>query len=113
MRMKKGLNILLILIITFFTLPFSGNTVLADSKDVNDIKDGTYDITIKAINKDTGEPSGAASFINEQALLSINNDEAELTITILNNEMAEIKRTQIEGQEPKVKEDNDAKQTIK
>lgn len=110
--MKKGLNILLILIITFFTLPFSGNTVLADSKDVNDMKDGTYDITIKAINKDTGEPSGAASFINEQALLSINNAEAELTITIPNNDMAEIKGLQIEGQEPQIKEDKDAKQMI-
>lgn len=110
--MKKGLNILLILIITFFTLPFSGNTVLADSKDLNDIKDGTYDITVKAINKDNGEPSGAASFINEQALLSINNTEAELTITIPNNDMAEIKGLQIEGQEPQVKEDKDARHMI-
>jgi len=110
--MKKGLNILLILIITFFTLPFGGNTVFADSKDINDIKDGTYDITLKAINKDTGEPSGAAGFINEQALLSVENGEAELKITIPNNDMAEIKGLQIEGLEPQVKEDKDAKHMI-
>ena len=106
--MKKRFNILLVLIIAFLTLPF-GNTVLADGKAYDDIKDGEYDITAKALNKDTGEKSGAAGFINEGAKLSIQAGEIELTITIPDNEMAEIKGLQVEDIEPKVEEDEKAK----
>ena len=107
--MKKSFNILLVLIIAFFTLPFGGNTVLADEKAYDNIKDGDYDITAKALNKDTDEKSGAAGFINEEAKLSIQDGEVEFTITIPDNEMAEIKGLQVEDIEPKVKEDDEAR----
>lgn len=49
--MKKFFSILLTLTIAFFTLPFSGNTVLADGKNIADIEDGDYDITAKALHE--------------------------------------------------------------
>lgn len=107
--MKKTLNILLALIIAFFTLPFSGNTVLADEKTYDDIEDGEYDIVAKAWHADKDEESGAAPFINEDAVLSIQDGEAELTITVPNNPMAIIEGLQVEGVEPTIDETDDGK----
>src|SRR5690625_2312657 len=102
--MKKSFHLLLVLVITFFTLPFAGFTASAESKDYSQIQDGTYEIQAKAINKDTGEPSGAASFINEEVTLKIENGVFELIITIPHNEMAIINGLQIEGIHPEIEE---------
>src|SRR5699024_12254568 len=98
--MKKGFTILMALVITFFTVPFGGITALADGKVYDDIKDGEHSIVAKALHADKDEASGAASFIEEEAILSIKDGEINLTITIPHNEMAEIKGLQIEGKEP-------------
>lgn len=108
--MKRTFNLLLVLTIAFFTLPFSGNTVLADGKSFDDIEDGDHNITAKAMNEDKDEASGAAQFIKEEATLSIKDGKAKLTITVPNNEMAEIKDLKIEGQEPVLNEVEEAKE---
>src|SRR5690625_637305 len=107
--MKKFFSILLTLTIAFFTLPFSGNMVLADSKNIDDIEDGDYGITAKAMHEDKDEASGAAGFINEEAVLSIKDGKAQLTITVPKTDGAEITGLQVEGQEPVVNEGQDAK----
>ncbi|MBU5467578.1 NEAT domain-containing protein [Virgibacillus sp. MSJ-26] len=107
--MKKFLSILLTLTIAFFTLPFSGNMVLADGKNIDDIEDGDYGITAKAMHEDKDEASGAAGFINEEAVLSIKDGKAQLTITVPKTDGAEITGLQVEGQEPVVNEGQDAK----
>jgi len=107
--MKKFFSILLTLTIAFFTLPFSGNTVLADGKNIADIEDGDYDITAKALHETEDKASGAAGFINEEAVLSIKDGKAQLTITVPKTDGAEITGLQVEGQEPVVNEGQDAK----
>src|SRR5690625_1102353 len=107
--MRKSFNILLVLLIAFFTLPFGGYTVSAGEKVYDNIKDGEYDIIAKAINADKDEPSGAAGFIEEDAVISVQDGTIELTITIPHNEMAQVSGLQIEGNEPKVIEDEEAK----
>src|SRR5699024_11107555 len=108
--MKKFFSILLTLTIAFFTLPFSGNTVLADGKNIDDIENGDYDITAKALHETEDKASGAAGFINENAVLSIKDGKAQLTITIPNSDMAEIKDLKVEGQEPVISEGKEAKE---
>lgn len=108
--MKKLFSTLLVLTIAFFTLPFSGNTVLADGKNFDEIEDGDHDITAKALHETKDEASGAAGFISEDAILSVKEGKAQLTITIPNNDMAEIKDLKIEGQEPVVNEGKEAKE---
>src|SRR5699024_1420538 len=107
--MKKFFSILLTLTIAFFTLPFSGNTVLADGKNIADIEDGDYDITAKALHETEDKASGAAGFINEEAVLSIKDGKAQLTITVPKTDGAEITGLQVEGLEAVVNEGQDAK----
>src|SRR5699024_4085621 len=59
----------------------------------------------KALNADTYEASGAAGFINEKAVLSVQDGAFKLTITIPHNDMAEITSLQIEGAEPTINGD--------
>src|SRR5690625_4571168 len=98
---------MLALLIAIFALPFFSSAVLAETVEY-EIKDGEYDVTAKAINKDTGEKSGAAPFINENAMLSIQDGEIELTLTIPHHDLAEINGLQIEDIEPKVEENDNA-----
>src|SRR5690625_1417198 len=104
--MRKSFIMCLALVLTCFTMPFGGITALADEKVFDDIEDGEYDITAKALHADKDEASGAAGFIDEAAKILIENGQIKLAISIPNNEMAEIKGLQIEGIDP-VKEETD------
>ena len=97
---------ILSLIITILALPFLSSEVFAEENVV--YEDGDYKITAKAVNAETGERSGAAGFIKEEAALIIQDGEATLTITVPHHEMAEITGLQIEGNEPEVTEDGTA-----
>ncbi|AOV06946.1 NEAT domain-containing protein [Sporosarcina ureilytica] len=91
---------LMSLLIAILALPFFSGAVFAE--ETKQFADGEHKITAKALNADTGEPSGAAGFINEAATLTIKNGEATLTITVPHNPMAEITGLQIEGINPTV-----------
>src|SRR5699024_7713627 len=80
--------------------------VIDEEKEDKVYKDGEYDITAKALHADKDEASGAASFIDESAIILIDNGQIKLAISIPKNEMAEIKGLQIEGINP-VKEETD------
>src|SRR5690625_2521834 len=107
--MKKFLSILLTLTIAFFTLPFSGNMVLADGKNIDDIEDDDYVITAKANHEDKHEASGVAGIIKEEAVLSIKDGKAPLTITVPSTDGAQITGLRVGEQEPVVNEGQDAK----
>src|SRR5699024_10503477 len=107
--MKKSLNILLVLLITFFTVPFGGITTLAAEKVYDNIKDGEYTITAKALHTDKDESSGAAGFIKEKAIISIQDGKVKFSITVPKNDFAEIKGLQVEGIEPIIEEDDENK----
>src|SRR5690625_394336 len=111
--MRKSFIMCLALVLTFFTMPFGGITALADEKVFDDIEDGEYDITAKALHADKDEASGAAGFIEEEAILSIQDGEVELTITIPQNEMAEIEGLQIEGNAPITQDEDTGNWTYK
>ncbi len=98
--MKRKFTLLLTILFTLFTLPVSGLTVSAAEKTYDDIEDGEYAIIAKALHADKDEASGAATFMNEDATLRIQDGKVELTITIPDNEFAEIEGLQVEGVEP-------------
>lgn len=100
--MKKFFKIMLATILAIFTIPFGGIAALADGKVYDNIEDGEYEITAKALHADKDEPSGAAGFISEEATLIVNNGEIEFTIVVPHNDMAEITGLQIEEIEPTV-----------
>src|SRR5690625_1678436 len=112
-RMRKSFIICLALVLTFFTMPFGGMTAMADGKAFDDIEDGEYEITAKALHADKDEASGAAGFIEEDAILSIQDGEVELTITIPHNDMAEIEGLQIEGNAPITQDEGTGNWTYK
>ena len=100
--MTKKLSLALAILFTIFTLPINGISVEANKKTYDDLADGTYDITAKALNVTENKPSGAANFINEDAKLIIKDDKAQLQITVPEIEMASIDGIQIEKQEAKI-----------
>lgn len=104
--MKKTFKLLMAFVIALFTLPVFGSPVFA--QDV-EYEDGEYNITAKAMHADNDEPSGAAGFISEEALLSIQDGNYELTITVPNNDMAQISGLQVEGAEPTIEETDEAR----
>src|SRR5699024_539161 len=112
-RMRKSFIICLTLVLTFFTMPFGGMKAMADGKAFDDIEDGDYEITAKALHADKDEASGAAGFIEEDAILSIQDGEVELTITIPHNDMAEIEGLQIEGNAPITQDEGTGNWTYK
>src|SRR5699024_8533776 len=112
-RMRKSFIICLTLVLTFFTMPFGGMKAMADGKAFDDIEDGDYEITAKALHADKDEASGAAGFIEEDAILSIQDGEVELTITIPHNDMAEIEGLEIEGNAPITKDEGTGNWTYK
>lgn len=99
---NKFMKITFALVFAFFTLPFSGLTASAEVKVYDNIKDGNYEITAKAMHADEDKASGAAGFIDEEATLSIKDGLVSLTILIPDNDMAEISGLQIEEVEPVV-----------
>lgn len=100
--MKKTFNILLALIIAFFTLPFSGNTVLADEKTYDDIEDGEYEISVEALEESSDKISSANGFLLDKATLSIQDGDATLTVGYdMDFDMDyEIFWTTVEGKDP-------------
>lgn len=100
--MKRKFTLLLTVLFTLFTLPVSGLTAFAAEKSYDDIKDGTYEITAKAMHADKDEASGAAGFINEGATLNIEDGNVEIVIGVPDNPMATIDWIRIEGTEAQV-----------
>lgn len=94
------------LLVAILALPIFSGAVLAEEAVV--YEDGEYGVIAKAINAETGEKSGAAGFLKEEAALTIKDGKATLTITVPHNEMAEITGLQVEGKEPAVTEGDDA-----
>lgn len=107
---KKWLKILFAFAFAIFTLPFSGLTASAEEKVYDDVKDAK--IIAKALHADEDKASGAAGFINEEAILNIENGEVTLTITIPNIDFAKITGLQVEGKDPKVIEGKDARNMV-
>lgn len=105
--MKRFLSIILITLITFFTIPFGKMTGFASEDTSFQVKDGKYEIQINLLHEDKDEKSSAAGFIKEKAELVGADGENQLTITIPNNEMASIQGFQIEGIEPVISEDDE------
>src|SRR5699024_6873945 len=106
--MKKSINILLALMITFFTLPVGGITAFADEKSdeegYGNIEDGEYDIDIKLLKEGTDEESAAAGFMNTEATLIIENGKLELTFYIPKNDTMSFNKFEVEELIPTVKE---------
>src|SRR5699024_5560834 len=61
------------------------------------VKDGTYDITAKAMHEKENKPSGAAGFINEDAQLIVKNGEFKLKIGVPEDDIANIDGIQVEN----------------
>lgn len=104
---KKNFPLALAILFTIFTLPVNGLTVLAEGKIYDDIKDGTHNITAKAMNADKDDASGAARFLNEEAKLIIKDGKSQLVISVPHNDMASIEGIQIEGKEATIEEKDD------
>lgn len=66
------------------------------------LKDGTYNITAKAMHETKEEPSAAAQFINEEAKLIVKNNNVKLQITVPESDMASIDGIQVEKKEAKI-----------
>src|SRR5699024_5448681 len=107
--MKKKLSLALAILFTIFTLPINGISVKANDKTYDNIADGTYDITAKALNEKENKPSGTANHINEEAKVIIKDDKAQLQITVPEVEIASIDGIQIEKQEAKIEKKDKSK----
>lgn len=105
--MQRYLKIVFALIIALFTMPLD-QTVFADTQSL-DVEDGEYTIDVESLHAEKDEKSGAANFIGQQATLTVQEGKIALTITIPNNEMAEITGLQVKGKEPKIEKDDKAK----
>lgn len=92
---------ILALNVNLFAQPFA----YAASDQYNNIANGTYTITAKALNADSNEPSGAAGFINESAQLKISDTSIQLVLTVPKHEMASITGMQIAGGSPTINGD--------
>lgn len=105
--MKRSFSILFALVIAFFTLPFA-STVAADGKVYDDIEDGEYEITANALKKNTNESSTAAQYMDDKAILKIDNNNVELTLFIPKNDAMEFKKLELDGIEPSIKDSGDS-----
>ena len=101
--MKRNFAFILAVLFTIFTLPTNGWTAIAEEKTYNDIKDGKYDITAKAMHATDDKASGAAGFLNEDAKLTIKDGKAELTVGVPHKDGSSIDGIQVEGVEAEVK----------
>ncbi len=106
--MKKSFNILLAFVIAFFAFPFAGQKASADGEVYDNIKDGTHDIKVKALKKNTNEPSTAADYMDEDATLKISNGQAELTLFIPKNDAMIFKKLELDGIIPSVEDTGDS-----
>lgn len=98
--MKKLLIIVSALLLAFNVQLLGDPSAYAATTTYDDIADGEYKITAKALHADKDEASGAAGFISEDAKLTITEENVALTITIIDSDMASIEGLQIEGVEP-------------
>jgi len=99
--LNKSFKIVFTLLIAIFMLPVFGSTVLAETESY-DLENGEYDIDLESLHAEKDEPSGAAGFIGDEATLSIQNGNIELTVPIPHDDMAEITGLQVEGNAPTV-----------
>src|SRR5699024_5390357 len=108
-KIQSKFALALAILFTIFTLPVNGLAASAEDNGYDDIADGTYDITAKAMNADKDEASGAAGFINEDAQLIVKEGNVQLKIGVPENDMATIDGIQIEDKEGKTEVKNDVK----
>lgn len=86
--MRKSLNILLVLMITFFAIPFGGITTLADAEDSSTVSsDEAYEIDYVIKHEDGSKESVANGFFEKPALLLKKDDSKFVQITINNGDM--------------------------
>src|SRR5699024_10778145 len=104
-KIQSKFALALAILFTIFTLPVSGLAATAETETYDDIKDGTYDITEKAMDANEDKESAAAGFINEKAKLSVKEGKTELTISIPQTDGVEMEGIQIEGIKPKVEKE--------
>lgn len=97
--MRKIVMILSVMILALNLNPFGQTFTHAKEDAYDNIASGEYNIIAKALNADSDEASGAAGFINENAVLKINESGVMLTLTVPHNDMAFIEGMQIEGVE--------------
>src|SRR5699024_2332536 len=71
-----------VIAIALLSVLFIGSTVMANSIDVSSIEDGEHIVDIDVLQSDKDEPSTAAQYINDEATLIIDGDDAKLRITI-------------------------------
>src|SRR5699024_9983525 len=105
-KIKSKFALALAILFTIFTLPVNGLAASAEDNGYDDIADGTYDITAKAMDANEDKESAAAGFINEEAKLSIKDGNAELKISIPLTDGVEMEGIQIEDIKPTVEEED-------
>src|SRR5699024_8538565 len=104
-KIQSKFALALAILFTIFTLPVNGLAASAEDNGYDDIADGTYDITAKAMDANEDKESAAAGFINEKAKLSVKEGKTELTISIPQTDGVEMEGIQIEGIKPKVEKE--------
>jgi|SRR5690625_128259 len=104
MLMKKFLSILLTLTIAFFTLPFSGNTVLADSNKLLD--DGNYkiDYTVQHDNVDVDK------FFKKPAILKV--EDGSQYVQLTHTAADYIKSVSVQNEDVKVINEDEKERTV-
>lgn len=112
MKMRKSFNILLALVITFFTLPFGGITALADELDPKDLTEGVYTLDYTFLTDGTDEPSIMDGFTDGPAYVKVDKDGNQLIeLTFTSADM--IKWFKVSGNDVKViEEDKEANTRI-
>lgn len=107
--MRKNFTIFMVLILTFFTMPFGGLTVLADGGNYEDIKDGDYQISVEALETNSDETSAADGFLIDKATLSVDGDDTRITFYYTKDFPMDygINWTKLEGNDPIEEDEND------
>src|SRR5690625_1952093 len=72
--MRKSFNLLLALVIAFFTLPFGGITALADELDPRNLTEGVYTLDYTFLKKGTEDASTMDGFTDGPAYLKVDTD---------------------------------------
>src|SRR5699024_4312739 len=72
-----------------------------DEAEDKKLKNGTYDITAKAMNADADEPSGATGCISEDDKIMIKHGNVKLKIGLPENDMTTIEGIQVESKKGK------------
>src|SRR5699024_8479957 len=105
--MRKSFTIFIALVLTLFTVPFSGLTAFAQEGSYDNLEYGEYLLDIKLLKEGTDEESAAAGFMKNEATLSVEDGENALTFYIPKNDMMSFNDFVVEGIDPVVEEEDD------